>query len=187
MKRISREERLAAAARRLAALVMTADDSVTAPPILLNDPRLAIARQFWSNHAVRLAALGTLDDLSRINLALLAVYVGDFVMAENDILDNGFSVRVKTISGDRMPRENPAVARRDHATKMILDLGRHFGLSKLDRLNLQRLRRNALGSPGLFEEGGQGNPAGTSAEADADGDDARAWRELWVPTSGEPN
>jgi phage terminase small subunit len=137
---LSKEERLAREARRLADLLIVADAGVTAAPALLNDPRLAIAKQFWADHAPRLAAIGTLDDLSRINLALLAVYVGDFVVAQDDILDHGFAVRVKTISGDMMPRENPAVARRDYAAKMILELGRHFGLSKLDRLNLQRMR-----------------------------------------------
>jgi hypothetical protein len=61
-RRLTKAERLARDARRLADLLLVADDSVTAPHALLSDPRLAIARQFWDDHARRLADLGTLDE-----------------------------------------------------------------------------------------------------------------------------
>jgi phage terminase small subunit len=179
-KRMTRDERLAREARRLADLLIATDAAITAPPAMLNDPRLAMARQFWDDHAPRLARLGTLDELSRVNLALLSVYVADFVIAEDDILQHGFSVRVKTISGDRMPRDNPAVARRDHAAKMIIDLGRHFGLTKLDRMNLQRLRRGAGVGP-LFDDVQGQTRVDDQAAPTAIEQDGLDWERLTTP------
>src|SRR5262249_7474239 len=51
-------------------------------------------------------------------------------------LVKGYSVMVKTVSGDKMPRENPSVARRDFAAKMTVDLSSKFGLSPQDRHRL---------------------------------------------------
>ena len=50
---------------------------------------------------------------------------------------------MKTVSGDMMPRENPSVARRDLAAKMILEMSRMFGLSQVDRFNISKIARGA--------------------------------------------
>jgi phage terminase small subunit len=154
-KRLTKAERAAAEAKRLASLLAKAAiDSPLAPPAFLTDPRLAPAFAFWNEYAPRLQALGLLEENDRFMFALLSVYVGDFIAATDDILNKGYSVLVKTISGDRMPRENPSVARRDHAAKVVTELSKSFGLTKLDRLNIAKVGQSAalLGSftGGLF-------------------------------------
>ncbi|WP_441268870.1 P27 family phage terminase small subunit [Bradyrhizobium sp. 215_C5_N1_2] len=67
---------------------------------------------------------------------MFCIYAAEFVAANEEILTKGYSVMVKTISGDKMPRENPAVGRRDHAAKMTIDLSSKFGLSPQDRHRL---------------------------------------------------
>ena len=123
-KRLSKEQRAIAEAERLAAMLASApaaSSNALAPPAFIADPRLAAAGKFWADHAEQLQTLGTLDRLDRFTFAMFCIYVGEFIAAEDDILAHGYSVKVKTVSGDRMPRENPSVARRDFAAKMILD------------------------------------------------------------------
>ena len=119
----------------------------------ITDPRLAPAYKFWNDHAEQLRDLGTLEYLDRFTFAMFCVYVAEFIAAEDDILASGYSVKVKTVSGDLMPRENPSVARRDHAAKMILEMSRLFGLSKIDRLNISKLARGSDLENTLFNHG----------------------------------
>jgi phage terminase small subunit len=153
-KRLTKELRAMAEAKRLAKLLAEAPPAspgALAPPALIADPRLAPAYQFWKDHADKLSALGTLEHIDRFMFALYSIYVADFVLAERDILDRGYSVMVKTISGDRMPRENPSVGRRDFAMKMIIQMSAAFGLTKVDRLSISKLVRGTDMEGTLFD------------------------------------
>lgn len=166
--RLTKIERHEREMQRLAGLLASTGDSVTAPPELLNDPRRAIALRFWTDHAPRLAALGVLDDLSRLNLWLLAAYVSEWITADDDVQRRGYSMMVPTVAGGArgaMPRLNPAVDRRDHALKVIIELQRHFGFSALDRAALMRLRR-AVDSLPMFPSGDEAPRASSATAAD---------------------
>lgn len=182
-KRLTKAERLAAEAKRLAELLAAGDD-VLVPPELLADPRLMAARQVWLDLAPRLSALGTLDATSRMHLAMLAVYTSEFAAAQSDILNNGYSVKVKTVSGSWMPRTNPSVERRDYAARMVLELGRHLGLSRLDRLAL-RDRPGMLGAGPLFDTA---NVVDVEPVTEPALDNhTRRWLELVKPASAKEN
>ena len=140
-KRKSKTERAIAEAERQAKLLAASrptDDTSGAPPVYLMDPRLAPAMAVWNEYAPRLDKLQLLARLDRHTFALFCVYAAEFVVACEDILINGYSVAVKTVSGDKMPRENPSVGRRDFAAKMVLDLSNKFGLTPADRNKLLR-------------------------------------------------
>ena len=185
-RRLTKIERQHAEMQRLAGLLASSGEGVTAPPELLTDPRRAVALKFWTDHAPRLAALGVLDDLSRTNLWLLAAYVSEWIAADDEVLRRGYSVMVKTISGDRMPRENAAVGRREAALKAIMELERHFGFSALDRATLHRTQRGANVGPDLFAQRSH-----TKATAQTDNaalsEDDREWRRLARPDGKELN
>lgn len=139
-KRKSKTDKAIAEAERQAKLLALprADDVSDAPPAYLADPRLAPALAVWREYAPRLDKLHLLAQLDRHTFALFCVYAGEFVVACEDILVKGYSVRVKTVSGDYMPRENPSVSRRDFAAKMVLELSGKFGLTPADRNKLLR-------------------------------------------------
>ncbi len=168
-KRVTKTERAIVEAERLARLLAdapAASPGALAPPALLADPRLAPARRFWDGHAEQLAAIGTLKALDRFTFAMFCVYVGEFIAAEDDILAQGYSVKVKTVSGDMMPRENPSVARRDLAAKQILEMSRMFGLSQVDRFNISKIARGAGLQGDLFDLPGDAPSKPDSSEQD---------------------
>jgi P27 family predicted phage terminase small subunit len=138
-KRRSKTDRQIAEAEALAELLAAApaeSDDALGPPALLNDARLLPALTIWRDYAPRLQKLNLFAALDRHSFAIFCVYYADFVAAQADINKNGFSRLVKTVSGDRMPRNNPAVDRRDTAVKFILEFSKRFGLTPLDRLDL---------------------------------------------------
>jgi P27 family predicted phage terminase small subunit len=155
-KRRSKTDRQIADAEALASLLAAApaeSDDALAPPALLNDGRLLPALTIWREYAPRLAKLNLFAPLDRHSFAIFCVYYADFVAAQADINANGFSRLVKTVSGDRMPRNNPAVDRRDTAVKFILEFSKRFGLTPLDRLDLIGKQAGGLGG-GLFDQPG---------------------------------
>jgi P27 family predicted phage terminase small subunit len=140
-KRKTKTERAIAEAERQAALLAlprTTDETSDAPPAYLDDARLAPAMAVWREYAPRLDKLHLLARLDRHTFALFCIYAAEFVVANEDILTKGYSVMVKTVSGDRMPRENPSVSRRDFAAKMVLEMSSKFGLTPADRNKLLR-------------------------------------------------
>lgn len=139
-KRKTRAERQIDEAKRVAMLITSAPivGSDMAAPGLIRDPRLAPAMAFWREAVPLLEARRVLEASDRHALALLAFWWSEFVVATDDILRRGFSVMVKTISGDRMPRKNASANRRDHAADKIAELSAKFGLTPLDRYALQR-------------------------------------------------
>lgn len=138
-KRKTKTERAIAEAERQAALLaLPRSDNAAEAPTYLTDPRLAPALAVWSEYAPRLDKLHLLAQLDRHTFGLFCIYAAEFVVANEDILAKGYSVMVKTISGDKMPRENPSVGRRDHAAKMVVAMSERFGLTPADRNRLLR-------------------------------------------------
>lgn len=136
-------EKLEAAAARDAKLLAGGDTSdLQALPIFINDKRLAPAIEVWKQYAPRLDKLQLLTTLDRHTFGMFCIYVAEFALANRDILDKGYSLPVPTIARGpdgkpgSMLRDNPAVARRDFAAKMISDLAAKFGFTPLDRANL---------------------------------------------------
>jgi P27 family predicted phage terminase small subunit len=117
----------------------------------------------WLDTIPLLAARGLIDALDKHALAMLCVYVGEFVAANEEVLRNGFTTRVKTVSGDYMLRENPAVSIRDTAQKVVLDISKRFGLTPLDRAYLTKVQKGADIEPNLFD-----HPAPAAAEEPVD-------------------
>jgi len=151
-KRKSKVEAQIAEAARQAALLADAPGETAdplAPPALIADERLAPALAVWRDYAPRLAKLNLLEQLDRHTFAMFCVYMGEFAVANQEVLDKGYSVMVKTVSGDEMPRVNPAVERRDLAAKFVLELSRRFGLTPLDR-SVLITRHAGLGAGPLF-------------------------------------
>jgi phage terminase small subunit len=120
-KRKTKTEKAIAEAERQAKLLALprAEEASDAPPAYLEDIRLAPALAVWREYAPRLDKLHLLARLDRHTFALFCVYAGEFVVACEDILLKGYSVKVNTVSGDHMPRENPSVSRRDFAAKIV--------------------------------------------------------------------
>jgi len=139
-KRKSRIARQIEEANRLAALITSAPINAgeMAAPGLIHDRRLAAARAVWNEVVPLLQSRHVLDDGDRFALALYCYWWGEFVAAADDIARRGYSVMVKTISGDKMPRKNASTSRRDHAFDKIAELSAKFGLTPLDRHALHR-------------------------------------------------
>jgi len=137
-KRKSKTEKAIAEAERLAGLLVAARAQTPSEgkPGFLRDRRLAAASAMWDDYAPRLDRLHLLSQLDLHLFGMFCIYAAEFVAANEDVLVKGYSVLVKTVSGDKMPRENPSVARRDFAAKMTLDLSSKFGLSPQDRHRL---------------------------------------------------
>jgi phage terminase small subunit len=181
----TRAERLTAEADRLAGLLAAAPAIAgvpLAPPAYLADARLKAALQVWVDQVPLLSERGLIEDVDRTAFALYCVYVAEFVTASEDILLHGYSRAVKTISGDKMLRENPSVARRDVAARMVLDLSRRFGLTPLDRAAVLRTRKGLDLAPGLFDAPPAPEPAAAAVDPDA-----QAWANLLDAPTPRPN
>lgn len=169
-KRRSRVERQIAEANKLAALLAASpaeSGDRLAPPALLTDPRLAPALAVWRDYVPRLAKMNFFGELDRETFAIFCVSCGEFIAAQQDILDHGYSRNVKTISGDLMPRINPSVERREAAQKTIFEISRRFGLTPLDQFALVRLQAGSGIVPpaGLFPPTPQQPAAGDQPPA----------------------
>lgn len=143
-------ERQAARDAKLLEAARGETDELLALPVFIDDKRLAPAIMIWREYAPRLDKLHLLATLDRYTFALFCIYSAEFVLANRDILDNGYSILVTTVAGakskakagTKMFRLNPSVDRRDHAAKMMLDLAEKFGFTPLDRAKL--IRENAM-------------------------------------------
>jgi P27 family predicted phage terminase small subunit len=150
-----------------------------AAPAFITGPKRKATWRVWTDTIALLADRKMLDALDKYVLAMFCVYVVEFVQANEQIQRDGFTTRVKTISGDHMLRENPAVSIRDTAAKIVLDISRREGFTQLDRAVLVRTQRSADIDPAdLFTP-----PApSTDASLDESGEDAdpnsTAWSHL---------
>ncbi len=167
-KRKSKTEKAIAEAERLASLLVAARASTPSEgkPGYLHDARLKPASAMWDDYAPRLDRLHLLSQLDLHLFGMFCIYAAEFVAANEDILTKGYSVLVKTVSGDKMPRENPAVARRDFAAKMTIDLSSRFGLSPQDRHRLLAAGAMHFDDETLFGRAVQ-RPAPAAAEVES--------------------
>lgn len=153
-KRQTKAEKQLVEAEALAQLLATApgsENDPTAPPRYL-DQRFAPALAVWKEYAPRLTFMNMLDPLHRHTFAAFCVWLGEFVTANEGIHKDGYSVMVKTISGDKMPRENPAVSRRETAMKFVMQLSERFGFTPLDQHKLlKEMSAFAPNRPDLFD------------------------------------
>lgn len=175
-KRKTKTEKAIAEAERQAELLAmphASDETADAPPAYLINPQMAPAMAVWREYAPRLDKLHLLARLDRHTFALFCVYAAEFVVANEDILVKGYSVMVKTVSGDKMPRENPSVGRRDHAAKMVLELSSKFGLTPSDRNKLLREGAMQFDSETLFGRAAEISPTAPAPAAPST-DDAPA-------------
>lgn len=154
-KRKTKNERQLEEARRLAAVIVSEpiEAGGFAVPGLIRDPRSAPALAMWREVVPLLQSRRILDDTDRFQLAMLCYWWQEFVLAADDIVRRGYSVMVKTISGDRMPRLNPSVARRGRAFDEIADLSTKFGLTPIDRYALHRAAKGRFLSSQLPLDG----------------------------------
>lgn len=165
--------------RHLAELLAAAPgdgDGVLTPPRFL-DQRFAAALAVWRDYVPRLAKIHLFEALDRYSFALFCVAVGEWLEANEDIAATGYSMKVRTVSGDYMPRENPSVSRREAASKIVFEMSKRFGLTPLDRANLYRSHAELPGRGGLFAGGGarpdaDGPPASEPAAPAAERDEA---------------
>jgi len=139
-QRLTKAERQIAEAEAMAQLMVAPEHAATdplAPPQFLDD-RFAPALAAWKEYAPLLAERKALDRMFRHTFALFCVWLGELVIANEDIAKNGYSKLVKTVSGDRMPRKNHSVERRDEAMKWVMQLSERFGFTPLDRYKLEQ-------------------------------------------------
>lgn len=172
-KRKTKVERQLEEAERLAKLLAAApgqENNPLAPPLFL-DERFAPAVAVWKEYAPRLLHLNMLDPVYRHTFAAFCVWMGEFLIANEAIAKDGFAVKVKTVSGDRMWRENPNVSRRETAMKFVMQLSERFGFTPLDQHKLvKEMGSSPLGQGTLFgNHGGDKTPTAPAAEEDGIG------------------
>lgn len=146
-KRRTKAERQIAEAQHLATLLaaLPADSAdPLAPPSILLDHRLAPALAVWREYTPVLAQRNLFGPLDRHTFALFCVYCAEFITAQVDILDKGTHFMVTTsTSGDKRPWDNPSVARRDTAQRIMMEMARKFGLTPLDYFALMAQQAGA--------------------------------------------
>jgi P27 family predicted phage terminase small subunit len=172
-KRMSASDRAIAEADKLVALIADVPPQAgvaLSPPTFITGSKRKATWRVWTDTVAMLAERKMLDALDKYVLAMFCVYVVEFVSANEEIQANGFTTRVKTISGDHMIRENPAVSIRNTAAKIVLDISRREGFTQLDRALLARTQKAADIDPAdLFDL-----PATVDAHPEPDENDANA-------------
>lgn len=143
IKRSAKSMDVTAEAARIAELLSTApqsSDYPIPPPMFLTGPLLAAAGRVWRDTASYLDQLNLLGSTDKYLLAAFCVYTAQFV-AMNEQAQGREVVWVKTISGDSMPRTNPAVDLRDTAFKCMVELSKCFGFTPRHMHELTKLQK----------------------------------------------
>jgi len=176
-----------AEAEKLAVLLANAPstaDFPVPPPMFLTGPLLAAAARVWKDASAHLEKLNLLSSTDGWMLAAFCVYVAEFVQANEEVMAKGYSVEVRTISGDKMPRTNPAVSRRDDAFKYMAELSKCFGFTPRHMYELTKLQKGSDGP--LFDI----RPAPQVAEAEQIDPATAKWNRLLddpLSTPPKPN
>jgi P27 family predicted phage terminase small subunit len=128
-----------------------------APPALIDrGPLCAAAVAVWKDLAPKLARTHRLQAQHRPLFAMFCVYFAEWVLANEDVLENGQIQKVKTVAGGMMERVRPIVQIRDRAFEMVLKLSDRFGLTPSDEYALFKDQAMAAAhNPGLFDRGAQ--------------------------------
>ena len=131
------------------------DDLQSFPSFLLGE-RLDLAREIWLEYAPRLDRLNLLTTLDRYTFAMFCLYAAEFEIANKSVNEKGYAFAVPTVAktADGKPgmmlRENPSVFRRDHAAKMMMQIGEKFGFTPSDRNKLIREHAMRMDEEVLF-------------------------------------
>lgn len=145
-------------AERIAAMLSAAATSDPLIPPMLTDPMFAPALAVWRDLAPGLAKTHRLPQESRLIFVQLCVYMAEWLSAQVDVAENGFTQRVKTVAGGYMERKRPVLDRRERAFDNVMRLSGQFGLTPHDLYALFKDQATvAVTNPGLFDrDGGKG-------------------------------
>lgn len=158
-----------AQAARVAEMLGNAASADLAMPPLLTDPLFAPALAVWKEIGPELARTSRAPKESRLILAMLCVYIAEWMAATVDIATNGQFQSVPTVSGGHMERVRPIVQFREVAMGNIRHLSAEFGLTPAEMFSLFKDQAAAAqANPGLFDApGAQRQAAQAVAEDDA--------------------
>lgn len=175
---------MALEAQRVAQLLVAAPaESLDplAPPAMLNDPTAAPALVVWRDLAPTLSVTGRLGKLDRLMFAGFCYWAALFAKASDDLARNGRSRLVRTVSGDKMPRRNPAVDDQREAWSRMVEMSAKFGLTPMDRAAVAKAAKGLdLDDDDELPFGGQRKPV----EPAASGVVADGWADLIGPAPG---
>lgn len=141
----------AANAQRIAELLSSAPTGDLLTPPILSDPMFAPALAVWRELAPGLAKTHRLPAESRMIFVQLCVYMAEWLEAQVDVAENGFTQKVKTVAGGVMERKRPVLDRRERAFDNVQRLSAQFGLTPHDMYALFKDQAGvATTNPGLF-------------------------------------
>ena len=141
----------AATAQRIAGLLSSAPTSDLLTPPILSDPMFAPALAVWRELAPGLAKTHRLPAESRMIFVQLCVYMAEWLEAQVDVAENGFTQTVQTVAGGFMERKRPVLDRRERAFDNVQRLSAQFGLTPHDMYALFKDQAGvAVTNPGLF-------------------------------------
>ncbi|WP_426043690.1 P27 family phage terminase small subunit [Caulobacter sp. DWR3-1-2] len=151
-KRTGKMKARAVEAERIAELLSSAPSSDVMSPPVLSDPMFAPALVVWRELAPELHKTHRLPKESRLIFVQLCVYMAEWLGAEVDIAEHGYTQRVKTVAGGYMERKRPVVDRRERAFDNVMRLSEEFGLTPHDLYALFKDQAVAVQTnPGLFD------------------------------------
>jgi len=111
-----------------------------APPAVLERDELQPALAVWRYYAGEMAERNMSDALYRDAFAMFCIEVADYYAAVLDLAQNGWTQRVKTVSGDMMIRDRPTVRQRDNCFRRAKTLADEFGLHLAAKIRIDRSR-----------------------------------------------
>lgn len=150
-RRKSKVKMRAASAQRVAELLSSAPTGDLLTPPILSDPMFAPALAVWRELAPGLAKTHRLPAESRMIFVQLCVYMAEWLEAQVDVAENGFTQKVKTVAGGVMERKRPVLDRRERAFDNVQRLSAQFGLTPHDMYALFKDQAGvASTNPGLF-------------------------------------
>lgn len=183
-KRQSKVKSRAAEAERIAVLLSSASTGDVLSPPILSDKMFAPALAVWRDLAPVLAKTHRLPKESHLIFVQLCVYMAEWLSAEVDIAENGYTQAVATVAGGVMERKRPVVDRREKAFENVMRLSGHFGLTPHDMYSMFKDQAQvAQTNPGLFDQGGSRATSGSIA-AQTEEPDAPAARSTVVGSAG---
>lgn len=124
-----------------------------AAPAVLERAELLPALALWRYYAPEMVKRNMSDALYRDLFAMFCIEAADYYSAVLDLAENGWSQQVKTVSGDIMVRDRPAVRQRDACYRRAKALADEFGLHLSAKTRIDRDRGNAMPFlPGMVED-----------------------------------
>lgn len=135
---------------RLAAQVAKSAADADGVPMMLSHPAMTIARQVWKDHVPALETMNIIHETDKLMFCVFCIAVSDYFVAENELLTEGNTYRVKTTSGSIGQKAHPAIERKKTAEKLMMDLSDKYALTPQARMNIMKLQAGGLAG-GLFD------------------------------------